>query len=170
LNNSEARLNQSFPIGFCISRDNRYKDAPSRLVHPFRAVLIVGEFFVPAKKRLLAGRNSFSLERNKRGSVYTVAQARSVAITKAIVANEMFERDAEDAFTTASSSQKVSSPLASSPTVFVVPTVHAVHTLDLTYSLTAHLVLSQAVFDPLASSPTAFDSEKLANGAKRPTP
>jgi hypothetical protein len=96
LNNSQARLNQSFQIGFCISRDNRYKDAPARLVHPFRAVLIVGEFLVDAKKRLLAGGTSFSLGGNKRGSVYTIAQARSVAITMAIVANEMSERDVDE--------------------------------------------------------------------------
>ena len=69
----------------------------------------------------------------------------------AIVTNEMSERDAEDAL-----SHSVSTPLASSPTVFVVPTVHAVHTLDLTYSLTAHLVASQVVSAPLASSPRAF--------------
>ena len=86
-----------------------------------------------------------------KGAVYTVAQARSVAITMAIVANEMSERDAEDAL-----SHSVSTPLASSPTVFVDPAAHAVHTLDLTYSLTAHLVASQAVSAPLASSPTVF--------------
>ena len=74
-----------------------------------------------------------------KGAVYTVAQARSVAITMAIVANEMSERDAEDAFTAASTSQAVSTPLASSPRAFVDPAAHAVHTLDLTYSLTAHV-------------------------------
>ncbi len=31
-----------------------------------------------------------------KGAVYTVAQARSVAITMAIVANEMSERDADE--------------------------------------------------------------------------
>ena len=77
-----------------------------------------------------------------KGAVYTVAQARSVAITMAIVANEMSERDAEDAFTAASTSQVVSTPLASSPRAFVDPAAHAVHTVDLTYWLTAHLTVA----------------------------
>ena len=51
-------------------------------------------------------------------SVYTIAQARSVAITIAIVANETSERDAEDALTAhLVASQAVSAPLASSPRV-----------------------------------------------------
>ena len=52
---------------------------------------------------------SFKILMRMKGAVYTVAQARSVAITMAIVANEMSERDAEDAFTAASTTSSSSS-------------------------------------------------------------
>lgn len=84
---------------------------------------------------------------------YKAAQARSVAITTKMVANEMSDRDAED---TGLASHVVSAPLASSPTTLVVPTTQAVHTLDLTYSLIAQVVLAQEVSAPEALSPTAL--------------